>query len=201
MISKVKIALIVLIGLLLGNNIRLQKKVNTLDEQVATALNNTQTWIDIANERADKSRVLQLTLDDFKHTNDSLIKLSRDQQKKLKIKDNQLRQVTSTETIIRDTITEVIPSKNKDFSVELKPNQLTTIKVARKDSILSHTMEILNHQDLFVYEQKTYRRQYKNWFIRLLHFDFKKDKISKYQIINSNDLIQIIDTRIINISE
>ena len=201
MISKVKIALIVLIGLLLGNNIRLQKKVNTLDEQVATALNNTQTWIDIANERADKSRVLQLTLDDFKHTNDSLIKLSRDQQKKLKIKDNQLRQVTSTETIIRDTITEVIPSKNKDFSVELKPNQLTTLKVARKDSILSHTMEILNHQDLFVYEQKTYRRQYKNWFIRLLHFDFKKDKISKYQIINSNDLIQVIDTRVINISE
>lgn len=201
MISKVKIALIVLIGLLLGNNIRLQKKVNTLDEQVATALNNTQTWIDIANERADKSRVLQLTLDDFKHTNDSLIKLSKDQQKKLKIKDNQLRQVTSTETIIRDTITEVIPSKNKDFSVELKPNQLTTIKVARKDSILSHTMEILNHQDLFVYEQKTYRRQYKNWFIRLLHFDFKKDKISKYQIINSNDLIQVIDTRVINISE
>lgn len=201
MISKVKIALIVLIGLLLGNNIRLQKKVNTLDEQVATALNNTQTWIDIANERADKSRVLQMTLDDFKHTNDSLIKLSRDQQKKLKIKDNQLRQVTSTETIIRDTITEVIPSKNKDFSVELKPNQLTTIKVARKDSILSHTMEILNHQDLFVYEQKTYRRQYKNWFIRLLHFDFKKDKISKYQIINSNDLIQVIDTRVINISE
>ena len=201
MISKVKIALIVLIGLLLGNNIRLQKKVNTLDEQVATALNNTQTWIDIANERADKSRVLQLTLDDFKHTNDSLIKLSKDQQKKLKIKDNQLRQVTSAETIIRDTITEVIPSKNKDFSVELKPNQLTTIKVARKDSILSHTMEILNHQDLFVYEQKTYRRQYKNWFIRLLHFDFKKDKISKYQIINSNDLIQVIDTRVINISE
>lgn len=201
MISKVKIALIVLIGLLLGNNIRLQKKVNTLDEQIATALNNTQTWIDIANERADKSRVLQLTLDDFKHTNDSLIKLSRDQQKKLKIKDNQLRQVTSTETIIRDTITEVIPSKNKDFSVELKPNQLTTIKVARKDSILSHTMEILNHQDLFVYEQKTYRRQYKNWFIRLLHFDFKKDKISKYQIINSNDLIRVIDTRVINISE
>ena len=201
MISKVKIALIVLIGLLLGNNIRLQQKVNTLDEQVATALNNTQTWIDIANERADKSRVLQLTLDDFKHTNDSLIKLSKDQQKKLKIKDNQLRQVTSTETIIRDTITEVIPSKNKDFSVELKPNQLTTIKVARKDSILSHTMEILNHQDLFVYEQKTYRRQYKNWFIRLLHFDFKKDKISKYQIINSDDLIQVIDTRVINISE
>lgn len=201
MISKVKIILVILIALLVGNNIRLQKKVNTLDNQVATALSNTQTWIDIANERADKSRVLQLTLDDFKHTNDSLIKLSKDQQKKLKIKDNQLRQVTSTETIIRDTITEVIPSKNKDFSIELKPNQLTTIKVARKDSIFTHTMEILNHQDLFVYENKVYRRQYKNWFQRLIHFDFKKDKISKYQIVNSNNLIKVLDTRVINISE
>lgn len=190
-----------MIALLVGNNIRLQKKVNTLDNQVATALSNTQTWIDIANERADKSRVLQLTLDDFKHTNDSLIKLSKDQQKKLKIKDNQLRQVASTETIIRDTITEVIPSKNKDFSIELKPNQLTTIKVARKDSIFTHTMEILNHQDLFVYENKVYRRQYKNWFQRLIHFDFKKDKISKYQIVNSNNLIKVLDTRVINISE
>lgn len=201
MISKVKILIAVFVGLLLFNNIRLQKKVNTLNKEVATAMNNSQAWMDIANERIEQSRVLQLTLDDFKHTNDSLIKLSKDQQKKLKIKDNQLRQVASTKTIIRDTITRVIPSKNKDFSIELKPNQLTTITVARKDSVLTHTMEILNHQDLFVYENKVYRRQYKNWFQRLIHFDFKKDKISKYQIVNSNNLIQILDTRVINISE
>lgn len=201
MISKVKILIAVFVGLLLFNNIRLQKKVNTLNKEVATAINNSQAWMDIANERIEQSRVLQLTLDDFKHANDSLIKLSKDQQKKLKIKDNQLRQVASTKTIIRDTITRVIPSKNKDFSIELKPNQLTTITVARKDSVLTHTMEILNHQDLFVYENKVYRRQYKNWFQRLIHFDFKKDKISKYQIVNSNNLIQILDTRVINISE
>lgn len=201
MISKVKILIAVFVGLLLFNNIRLQKKVNTLNKEVATAMNNSQAWMDIANERIEQSRVLQLTLDDFKHTNDSLIKLSKDQQKKLKIKDNQLRQVASTKTIIKDTITRVIPSKNKDFSIELKPNQLTTITVARKDSVLTHTMEILNHQDLFVYENKVYRRQYKNWFQRLIHFDFKKDKISKYQIVNSNNLIQILDTRVINISE
>lgn len=201
MISKVKILIAVFVGLLLFNNIRLQKKVNTLNKEVATAMNNSQAWMDIANERIEQSRVLQLTLDDFKHANDSLIKLSKDQQKKLKIKDNQLRQVASTKTIIRDTITRVIPSKNKDFSIELKPNQLTTITVARKDSVLTHTMEILNHQDLFVYENKVYRRQYKNWFQRLIHFDFKKDKISKYQIVNSNNLIQILDTRVINISE
>ena len=131
MISKVKILIAVFVGLLLFNNIRLQKKVNTLNKEVATAINNSQAWMDIANERIEQSRVLQLTLDDFKHTNDSLIKLSKDQQKKLKIKDNQLRQVASTKTIIRDTITRVIPSKNKDFSIELKPNQLTTITVAR----------------------------------------------------------------------
>lgn len=200
-ISKVKIAMIVFIGALLFNNVRLQKKVNDLDEQVGIAMNNAKVWADIANQNRNEARILELKIEDFKNSNDSLIQVTRDQQKKLKIKDKQLRQVASNETVIRDTITQVLPSKEKDFCVELKPNQLTTITVARKDSIFTHTMEILNHQDLFIYEDKVYRRHYKNWFQRLLHFDFKKDKISKYQIVNSNDLIQVIDTRVIHISE
>ena len=112
-----------------------------------------------------------------------------------------MRQVTSTETIIRDTIVEKIPINDTNFTIELKPNQLTTITVSRKDSIFTHTMEILNRQDLFIYTKKVYRNQYKNFFQRLIHFDFKKDKINKYQIVNSNDLIKVIDTRVINISE
>ena len=199
--SKVKIAIAVIFSLLSFNNVRLAKKVNDLDKQVGIAMNNAQVWENIANQNRNEARLLELTVNDFKNSNDSLIKVARDQQKKLKIKDKQLRQVASTETVIRDTTVRIIPSKEKDFCVELKPNQLTTITVARKDSVFTHTMEILNHQDLFVYEDKVYRRRYKNWFQRLIHFDFKKDKISKYQIINSNDLIQVLDTRVIHISE
>lgn len=199
--SKIKVLIIIAFSLLFINNIRLQNKVNSLDKELARSINNASTWENIANSNIDNNNTLKLTIQEYKNSNDSLIKVINDQQEKLNIKDNQLYQITSTETVIRDTIVEKIPINDTDFTIELKPNQLTTITVSRKDSILTHTMEILNRQDLFIYTKKVYRNQYKNFFQRLIHFDFKKDKINKYQIVNSNDLIKVIDTRVINISE
>ena len=201
MMSKIKVLIIIAFSLLFINNIRLQNKVNSLDKELAKSMNNASTWENIANSNIDNNNTLELTIQEYKNSNDSLIKVINDQQEKLKIKDNQLYQITSTETVIRDTIVEKIPINDTDFTIELKPNQLTTITVSRKDSIFTHTMEILNRQDLFIYTKKVYRNQYKNFFQRLIHFDFKKDKINKYQIVNSNDLIKVIDTRVINISE
>lgn len=199
--SKIKVLIIIAFSLLFINNIRLQNKVNSLDKELARSVTNASTWENIANSNIDNNNTLELTIQEYKNSNDSLIKVINDQQEKLKIKDNQLYQITSTETVIRDTIVEKIPINDTDFTIELKPNQLTTITVSRKDSIFTHTMEILNRQDLFIYTKKVYRNQYKNFFQRLIHFDFKKDKINKYQIVNSNDLIKVIDTRVINISE
>lgn len=199
--SKIKVLIIIAFSLLFINNIRLQNKVNSLDKELARSINNASTWENIANSNIDNNNTLKLTIQEYKNSNDSLIKVINDQQEKLNIKDNQLYQITSTETVIRDTIVEKIPINDTDFTIELKPNQLTTITVSRKDSILTHTMEILNRQDLFIYTKKVYRNQYKNFFQRLIHFDFKKDRINKYQIVNSNDLIKVIDTRVINISE
>lgn len=199
--SKIKVLIIIAFSLLFINNIRLQNKVNSLDKELTRSINNASTWENIANSNIDNNNTLELTIQEYKNSNDSLIRIINDQQEKLKIKDNQLHQVTSTETVIRDTIVEKIPINDTDFTIELKPNQLTTITVSRKDSIFTHTMEILNRQDLFIYTKKVYRNQYKNFFQRLIHFDFKKDKINKYQIVNSNDLIKVIDTRVINISE
>lgn len=199
--SKIKVLIIIAFSLLFINNIRLQNKVNSLDKELARSINNASTWENIANSNIDNNNTLKLTIQEYKNSNDSLIKIINDQQEKLNIKDNQLYQIASTETVIRDTIVEKIPINDTDFTIELKPNKLTTITVSRKDSIFTHTMEILNRQDLFIYTKKVYRNQYKNFFQRLIHFDFKKDKINKYQIVNSNDLIKVIDTRVINISE
>lgn len=199
--SKIKVLIIIVFSLLFINNIRLHNKVNSLDNELANALSNAKAWENIANSNNENNNTLELTIQEYKNSNDSLIRIINDQQEKLKIKDNQLHQVTSTETIIRDTIVEKIPINDTNFTIELKPNQLTTITVSRKDSILTHTMEILNRQDLFVYTEKVYRKQYKNFFQRLIHLDFKKDKINRYQIVNSNDLINVTDTRVINISE
>ena len=198
--SKIKVLIIIAFSLLFINNIRLQNKVNSLDKELTRSINNASTWENIANSNIDNNNTLELTIQESVKLEKARLRLEKEQEK-LNIKDNQLYQITSTETVIRDTIVEKIPINDTDFTIELKPNQLTTITVSRKDSIFTHTMEILNRQDLFIYTKKVYRNQYKNFFQRLIHFDFKKDKINKYQIVNSNDLIKVIDTRVINISE
>ena len=131
---------------------------------------------------------------------DTLSKIQelRKQSKELKIKDKKLKEVASVETIISDTITQEIPV-DRNFTVELKPNQLTTIKIARIDSMITHVLDIKNRQDLFIYEEKVWRK--KGFFRRLFTLNFKKDIIPHYQIVNSNPLIQVTDTRVIKISK
>lgn len=186
---------------LVGSNIYLKKKVDKLDNELGIAKSNIIQYENLVSKSKDNNRSLTLTIEDFKQSNDSLIQEIKKTKDSLKIKDKQLKQALSATTLLTDTITKVIPAKEKDFSVELKPNQLTTFKISRVDSILTCIPEIYNRQDLFVYKSKVWRNRRKNWFQRLIHFDFKKDLIENYQIINTNELIQVVDTRVINISK
>ena len=96
---------------------------------------------------------------------------------------------------IRDTVTLAC-----NFTKELKPNLQTTITVIREDSCLTVIPDIKNDQYLFVMNERKYRRKYKNFVSRLLHFDFKKTTEYTYQIVNSNDLINITDSKVVEIS-
>ena len=197
---KLKSILIGVIALLSIVSYNLYNKVNELDKQLSNALNNVQQYQSIVSEVQDENRVLQLTIDDFNLSKDSILQELSLTKDSLNIKNKELKQAMSATTLITDTIVQQIPIET-NFNVELKPNQLTTIKISRVDSILTCIPEIYNHQDLFIYNKKVYRNRYKNWFQRLIHFDFKKDKIQKYQIVNSNNLLKVLDTRVVSISE
>ena len=197
---KLKSILIGIIALLSIVSYNLYNKVNELDKQLSNALNNVQQYQSIVSEVQDENRVLQLTIDDFNLSKDSILQELSITKDSLNIKNKELKQAMSATTLITDTIVQQIPVET-NFNVELKPNQLTTIKISRVDSILTCIPEIYNHQDLFIYNKKVYRNRYKNWFQRLIHFDFKKDKIQKYQIVNSNNLLKVLDTRVVSISE
>ena len=71
--------------------------------------------------------------------------------------------------------------------------------VSRKDSILKATLDIKNQQILFVEEKKEYKNKYRNAFVRFFHFDWKRIRTKKYQIVNSNPIIKVTDTRIIEL--
>lgn len=181
------------------NNHRLSNKVDRLDDQLARTNMNMHYYEKALSKAEDNNQVLQLTVEDFKKSEDSLIQVIKKQAKDLKIKEKDLNTVASIETQISDTTEQKLTTSDRDFCVELKPNQLTTIKIARVDSILTHVLDIRNRQDLFISEQKVWRQ--KKFFKRLFTLNFKKDRLVKYQIINSNPLIKTIETRVINISK
>lgn len=189
------IVISILTAILFYQHDQLQKKNLEIDR----VTNNYEFYMKQTAESIQQNQVLQLTLNEYKETKDSLIQKIKATQKKLKIKEKELSQVQIQEQeIVHDTTVVV---KSNDFEVEIKPNSLTSIIISRKDTLLKHHLDIRNSQTVFVGQKKIYRRQYKNWFQRLLHFDFKKKTIYKYQIDNSNKLIKIENTRIVELSK
>ena len=176
--------------------------INQLDKknkEIDRVTNNYLYYEQLATQQKNDNRVLQLTLDEFKETKDSLIQEVHATVKKLKIKEKELKQVQIQEQkVVHDT---TIVVRSTDFKVEIKPNNLTSIVINKRDTLLTHSIDIRNTQLLFIHTKKEYKRNYKNWFQRLLHFDFKKRTIYKYQIDNSNKLINVENTRIIDLSK
>lgn len=175
-------------------------KIKKLDKELAAVTNNYQYYESLAGSKDKQNRVLQLTVDQLNTSKDSLIQAVNEAKKKLKIKDKDLSSAHVINTETKDTTTVTI-TKEVDFTKELKLNSLTTITVSRKDSILTTVLDLRNQQILFIEEKKEYRNQYKNGWSRFWHFDFKKDRIKRYQITNSNDLIKVTDTRVVELNK
>lgn len=171
-----------------------RKQLNSRQNEIDRLQNNIEYY---KNTYSQQNVVLQLTKDEFKHTQDSLIKELKATQKKLKIKDKDVQQAQVQEQVIKYDTTLVI--KDKNFYKEIKPNKLTSIIINKTDSVLTTKLEIRNTQTLIITNKKQYKRKYKNWLARLLHFDFRKQHIKNYQIHNSNDLITVDKTVLVEI--
>lgn len=174
-------------------------KIKTQDARISQIYNNYKYYESQFNNTEKQNRVLQLTVNELKLSKDSLVQAINKAKKELKVKDQNLKEAHVINTEMKDTSTVKIITKEVDFTKELKLNSLTTITVSRKDSILTTILDLKNQQILIVEEKKEYRNKYKNGFIRFLHFDWKRDKVKKYSIINSNPLIKVTDTRVLEI--
>ena len=174
-------------------------QLNNRQKEIDRLYNNCLYYQSLSDSTVQNNKILQLTIDDITNSNDSLIKEIELQRKQLNIKKKEVQQATiQSQTINVDT---TIIVHNDDFTIDIKPNELTSILISRKDSILSAKLEINNSQTIFITQKKEYKRKYKNWLTRLLHLDFKKINSRQYQIVNSNDLIKTKDVRIIEINK
>lgn len=194
-----KVVAVGLVSLLIATIFYQHNQLQNKNREIDRITNNIRAYEEIASNAQDNSRVLQLTIDELNHSKDSLIQQVNKVKKELKIKDKNLTDASVINTQINDSVKTVIKEKLIDFNEELKLNDLTTIIVSRKDSILTAKIDLKNQQTIFVEEKKEYLNQYKNGFIRFLHFDWKRIRTRKYTIKNSNPIIKVINTRVVEI--
>ena len=174
-------------------------KLKITEDTLDKVWSNYEYYMNKSSNVEQENKVLHLTIDDYKETKDSLINEIKTTQKKLKIKEKELKQTQLQKQEIKHDTTVIV--KSNDFKLEINPNSLTSIIINKKDSLLTHSLSIKNTQTLYVTNERVYRNKYKNWFVRLLHFDWKKKNNIRYQIHNSNDLIEITDSRIIELDK
>ena len=195
--KNIKVVAVIIISIFAAIIFYQGKQIKEKNRQIDRITNNTLFYQEQLSDKDKEIRTLNLTIDEFKNTNDSIIQNIVNIQEELKIKDRELKQAQSQNQEINIDTTIVVG--DKDFEKEIKPNELTSLIIIKKDSILTAKINIQNTQTLFISNKREYKNQYKNWFRRLIHFDFKKRDVYKYQIHNSNPLIEVKETRLITI--
>lgn len=198
-LNKTKLISILIMCILAGIIYNQRNTIKQKNQEIDNLANTTLFYQEQLSDINAETRTLKLSIEDLKQSKDSLIHNMDSVRKELKIKEKELKQAQSQNQEIKIDTTIVV--NEPDFIKEIKPNNLTSLTIIKKDSLLTAKLDIKNSQYLYVSKKKEYRRNYKNWFQRLIHFDFKKRGVYKYQIHNTNPIIKVTDTRVIEIED
>ena len=194
-----KVVAVSFIMLLTAISFYMHNQLEYKDKQINALQKNIEFYQSVSENERSRNIVLQTTVDELNQSKDSLLQQITKIQKQLDIKNKNLISTNVINTQIKDSIKTIIKPIDRDFIKEFNLNQLTTIIVSRIDSTLSVKLDLQNQQILFIEDTKEYKKKYKNGFIRFLHLDWRKKHVRKYNIYNSNDLIKITDSRIVEI--
>lgn len=192
---------LILVGVIMYQQARLNKQNLT----IGSLTNNVRAYEDLKSN----NRTLQLTVSDLRHSKDSVVQRLDSVRNELKTARNDLKRASAVVTTIRETVEIPIVRDSIiyrdlgdcDFIVNKLVNAETSVAVKRIDDLVTVDLSINNTQYLYVFTSKEWRNYRRNWFDRLFHWDWKKDAISRYDIVNSNPIIEVTDTRVIEIIE
>ena len=190
------------VGILLFLCVTTHNQNKKLSESLKMANCNIEAYQGILNDSQQANNVLQLDIKELSEQNVKLLHEVDSVRKKLNIK---AKQVTTAATqtqkinvtqskgvqgdliqLIRDTV----------YTDSMKYNDLTTVYYSIGTDSVDICIDMKNTQYLHIYTKKQYKNK-KSFIKRLLTFDFKKVKIHKYEIVNTNDLLKNEKVRII----
>lgn len=134
--------------------------------------------------------------------NDKLLHQLDSVRKELKIKPKQVNTAaTQTQVIYVSNSKEVegdllTTLRDTVYTDSLQYNDLTKVYYSIGTDSVKVLLDVKNTQYLYIYKQKEYKNK-KNFIKRLFTLDFKKVYRYKYNIVNTNDLIEESEVRIV----
>lgn len=171
-----------------------------LDNEINT--NNIGAYVGILNDANYANNVLRLDINTLSASKDNLLQQLDSARKELKISENHLKtaMIQQSSVIVSGKDT-VLVNDSCEFIKEFRPNDLTLLRIELKEDSLQYKLNIQNDQYLYIYTDKDWKNKNKKFFKRLFTWDWKKITYYKYEILNTNSLIEIGKTRVIENTE
>lgn len=191
-----------LIAFCVESGIFYHNKANRLSQELKMANNNIEAYQDALSGAQQASGVLRLDMKKLKDYNDKLVQQLDSVRKTEKLKSKEIQVAATQKQIINvnkskgvggDIITILKDSVYKD---SLQYNNLTKVYYTIGKDSVNIKLDVQNTQYLYVYKHREYKNK-KNFFKRLITFDWKKKDVYKYKIRNTNDILKEDSIRII----
>lgn len=192
------------VALLLGWSTMLHRQNKKLSERLETAFNNIEAYQGMVSNNEKDKLTLQLTIQDMQESKDRLLQQLDSVRAVNKIKPSAL---TSAATQIQHVNVNGGKGVQGDLTVILKDttytdsityNPLTKVYYTIGRDTVDINIDLQNTQYLYTYKHKEYKNK-KSFIKRLFTLDFKKVVRSRYEIVNTNDLVNTSDVRVIEI--
>lgn len=192
------------VALLLGWGTMLHKQNKKLSERLETAFNNIEAYQGIVSNNEKDKLTLQLTIQDMQESKDSLLQQLDSVRAANKIKPSVLTSAaTQTQHVnvnggkgVQGDLTVIL--KDTTYADSISYNPLTKVYYTIGKDTVDINIDLQNTQYLYTYKHKEYKNK-KSFIKRLFTLDFKKVTKSRYEIVNTNNLINTSDVRVIEI--
>lgn len=200
--SLLKASAVLCVAFLIGGSIFLYKQNQKLTERLDDAQNNIEAYQGIIQDSQQANNVLRLNLDELKYQNDSVLQELDKVREELKIKPKQVTTAaTQTQTIyvndskgVKGDLIEIL--RDTVYRDTINYNPYTTVYYTIGTDTVNVGLDVRNTQYLFITSVREYKNK-KCFLKRLFTLDFKKVTRNKYEIYNTNDLVNTNDVRVV----
>lgn len=190
------------VAFLLAWGITLHNQNKKLSGSLEMAQNNIEAYQGLLDDSQQANNVLKLDIKTLQDQNDKTLQKLDSVRKELNIKPKQIS-TAATQTQVLN----VIKSKGVqgDLSTILKDttyidsiqyNDLTKVNYTIGKDTVSIGIKLENDQYFFIHNTREYKNK-KNFLKRLFTLDFKKVTKTKYEVVNTNDLVKTSNVRVV----